>query len=287
MRRPPELIASYWTIAGDCYPGGPTEVSPWPLEARVAAAAEAGYRGIGLVHQDIMATAARLGLPAMRRLFQDNGLAHVEVEFLGDWFASGEARAASDRTRAELLEAAEAFGARDLKVAGEMWSDRCDIHMMADAFAELCDAAAAAGTNIAVEVLPMSNIRTLGTATAILREANRPNGGLCVDISHMVRGGIPFSEVARLPAAYFKSVELDDAAADPIGSVWNDTLFHRLYPGEGSFDCPGFLAAVDAAGFEGAYGVEILNQDYRRLALREQAKRSFEGAMAQFNGVAS
>jgi hypothetical protein len=27
-----ELIASYWTIAGDVYPLGPNEISPFPFE---------------------------------------------------------------------------------------------------------------------------------------------------------------------------------------------------------------------------------------------------------------
>jgi hypothetical protein len=36
------IVASDWAIAGDRYPGGETDVSPIPFEARVAAAAEAG-----------------------------------------------------------------------------------------------------------------------------------------------------------------------------------------------------------------------------------------------------
>ena len=44
-----ELLASYWTIAGDRYPGGPTEVSPFSLRERCEAASAAGYTGLGLV----------------------------------------------------------------------------------------------------------------------------------------------------------------------------------------------------------------------------------------------
>ena len=81
-------------------------------------------------------------------------------------------------------------------------------------------------------------------------------------------------------------MELDDAAAEPEGSLWEDTLFHRLYPGEGSFDCPAFIKAVEQAGFRSVYGVEVINQAYRLLPLKEQAERSFKGAMAQFVNLA-
>jgi sugar phosphate isomerase/epimerase len=98
----------------------------------------------------------------------------------------------------------------------------------------------------------------------------------------MARGGITFDRLAKMPASYFKSVEVDDAKAEVEGTLWEDTLFHRLYPGEGAFDIPAFIKAVDTAGFRGAYGVEVINEKYRLLPLKEQAKRSFDGAMAQF-----
>jgi sugar phosphate isomerase/epimerase len=79
------------------------------------------------------------------------------------------------------------------------------------------------------------------------------------------------------------SVELDDAAAKPVGSLWEDTLIQRLYPGQGSFDCRGFIDAIEQAGFRSFVGVEVVNKAYRKLPLREQAERSFKGAMAQFS----
>ena len=81
----PELLAAYWTLAGDVYPGAPTEVSPFPLEERAAAAAAAGYTGMGLVHEDLVAVAARIGYAGIRRVLADHGIRHVEVEFLNDW----------------------------------------------------------------------------------------------------------------------------------------------------------------------------------------------------------
>ena len=208
---------------------------------------------------------------------------HIEVEFLGDWFEAGEKKTASDRIRKDLLEAAHELRARDIKCAGEMWTDRCDVSKMGDAFADVCADAQEIGATIAMEVLPMSNVRTLETAKEIVNRAGKLNGGLCLDIWHFVRGGIDFTKIKALPASMINSVELDDAAAAMRGSLWEDTLLHRLYPGEGSFDCPAFIESIEQAGFRSFYGVEVINEAYRKLPLREQAERSFKGAMAQFS----
>ena len=286
MNRKIELLAGFWTIAGDCYAMGPSEVATFPLRNRVEAAAAAGYTGLGLVHQDFVHNAKAIGYPAMKRMFDDHGIVGIEVEFLGDWFETGEKKAASNRVRKDLLEAAYELRARDIKCAGEMWTNQCVVSKMGDAFASVCVDAQKIGATIAMEILPMSNVRTLETARAIVERADQPNGGLCLDIWHLVRGGIDFEKIKTLPATMINSVELDDAAAELKGTLWEDTLFHRLYPGEGSFDCPAFIDAVEQAGFRSFYGVEVINEAYRKLPLREQAERSFEGTMAQFATVA-
>ena len=104
----------------------------------------------------------------------------------------------------------------------------------------------------------------------------------CIDIWHMARGGIPYEEVAMLPKSYVKSVELNDASSEIVGSLWNDTLHHRLLPGEGTFKAADFVKAIEATGFDSFWSVEILSKDHRMLPLKEQAKRSFDSAMALF-----
>lgn len=64
---------------------------------------------MGFAHQDLVATRQAIGYPAMRRLLDDHGIAHVEVEFLGDWFIDGEQKRAPDALRRDLLEAAHAL----------------------------------------------------------------------------------------------------------------------------------------------------------------------------------
>ena len=114
----PDLLAAYWTVAGDVYPSAPSEISPHSFVERVVAAAEAGYRGVGLIHANLMHQAGLIGLGTMRNILDDHDLQHVELELLVDWFANGEKKSASDRMLDELCEAATILGARDLKIAG-------------------------------------------------------------------------------------------------------------------------------------------------------------------------
>jgi sugar phosphate isomerase/epimerase len=283
MTRQIDLLAGYWTLAGDCYPMGPTEVSPFSLRERVEAAGWAGYKGMGLVHHDLVENKAQMGLPGIKRMLEDNGIIHVEVEFISDWFSTGEKKAASDRVKHDLLEAAAALGARDVKISPEMYADSADIPRLAAALAEVCEDAQAIGTSVAIEVMPFTNIRDLKVATEIVRQAGHDNGGLCLDIWHMVRGGISYEEVAQLPRKYIKSVELDDANAEVVGSLWDDTLHRRVLCGEGVFRPRDFINAIESTGFDSFYSVEILSEVHRKLPLREQAKRSFDSTIAQFS----
>ncbi|QKC89323.1 sugar phosphate isomerase/epimerase [Mesorhizobium sp. NZP2234] len=285
MMKSTELVAAYWTIAGDVYPFAPNEISPFPFAQRVEAAANAGYKGVGLIHADLQATRERIGLKEMRRILDANGMPHVELEFITHWFSGGELKLASDKVRRELFEAAEALGARDVKIAPEFDATTIDLAHVTDSFAEICQDAARYGTSIALEVMPFSNVGTLETARAIVESAAQRNGGLLLDIWHISRGGIPYEAVAKVPRHYVVSVELDDADADIVGTLWEDTIYQRRLCGEGVLDPPAFIDAIQRTGFDGFYSVEVISRKHRVLPLEEAARRSFETTMAQFAGT--
>jgi sugar phosphate isomerase/epimerase len=282
-----EFVASYWTLAGNVYATGPTEVSPFGFRDRVEAASKAGFRGIGLNSDDLAVVSARLGYPAMKRILDDNGIGHVEIEIIGGWFASGARKQASDRAWAIMLEAAEKLGAYYIKAYGDPeggeWSDD---HLVA-AFRKLCADAANAGTRVALEMMPFTDIRTLERCLRIVEGAGADNGGLCIDVWHTSRCGVSNAEIARIPKKWFMAAEIADAHATPIGSLLEDSTQHRELPGEGDLDVRGFIAACEAAGFDGYYGVEILSQVHRVLPLMEAARRAYDAAIAQFAPVAT
>jgi sugar phosphate isomerase/epimerase len=283
-----ELLAAYWTLAGDVFPGAPTEVSPFSLEDRAAAAAAAGWAGLGFVHEDLVATVARIGYRGIRRVLADHGIRYVEVEFLSDWDADHgtPARRASDRMRADLLEAAGELGARNLKASPHLFGEPPpDVTRMRDAFAELCEDARPTGSNVIIEIMPFTDVRTLDDGLAIV--ADVPNGGLLLDIWHVERGGIALADVARIPPGRLLGVELDDAGP-PQGDLFDDTRFRRRLPGDGDFDVAGFLRAAHAAGLATPYyGVEIIGEAHRRQPLEVMARTSFAAAMGQVEAALS
>src|SRR4029078_10413208 len=121
-----------------------------------------------------------------------------------------------------------------------------DVPRMRDAFATLSDEVRPTGANVIIEFMPFTDVRSIDAALEILAGADGSNVGLLVDTWHVFRGGIDLGEVAAIPARFLKGVELEDARPAE-GDPFDDTRFRRRLPGEGDFDIPGFLRAVETA----------------------------------------
>lgn len=277
-----ELLAAYFTISGDVYPSGPSEVSPFAFKHRVEAAARAGYSGIGLVHADLMAVTDKLGFTETSRILESNGIKHVEFEFLTGWYSSGEPRRASDKIRHELLVAAQELGARAFKVGPGIDESTAHIPQMVEEFGKLSEEAERHGTSIVLEIMPFSNVKTMDTALEIVRGASHRSGKLLLDIWHLARGGIDFTDIAKVPVEFIGAVELDDADEYPIEPLWDDTIHRRRVPGEGGLDITAFVRAIQAQGYTGPWGVEILSENFRKQPLNEMAQRSFDASIRYF-----
>jgi sugar phosphate isomerase/epimerase len=282
-----ELVASYWTIAGKLKfsEGMDLDGSPIDFPVRVEAAARGGYAGVGLSYPDLRKTVERYGNDGINSILRENGIKYFEVEFLTDWYMTGERRRQSDLIRRDLLTTAEKTGARHIKVGGDMQGKPWPVEEMIQSFAALCDEARNAGANVVIEVLPWSNIADLKTGIEIVSGAGKTNGSLLIDIWHMARGGIPYDAVASMPGRFVGHVELSDAAREPIGQLIEDTVHHRKLCGEGSLDVPGFLRCIKATGYTGPFGVEIISDEHRERPLKEAVETSFATTMAQFNGT--
>jgi sugar phosphate isomerase/epimerase len=276
-----DLIASYWTIAGSVHPHSEAEYSPFDFVDRVVAASKAGFKGIGLKEADLEHILERRSLKEMKRILDDNGLRHVELEFLTDWFLTGEKKKKSDKTRLLLLRAAEALEARHIKV-GDFDMQTTPMPRLIESFAALCAEAANCGTNILFELIVDAMIRTLPETLEMVQGANAANGGIMIDLWHIVKLHIPYEDVARIPARYLLGVELNDGTLECPWSLHEDTVNHRKFCGEGEFDVKGFVSCLQKAGYSGPWGIEVLSQDLRTKTLEEAATRAFNTTIAQF-----
>jgi sugar phosphate isomerase/epimerase len=281
MKNDVELIASYWTLAGGAEPHTDHEYSLFDFKDRVEACAKAGFKGIGIWHADLVHTLKRRPLSEIKRILDDNGMKHVELEFLSDWFLTGEKKKQSDIVKNELLTAASVLGARHIKVGDFLHTDT-PMAQVIDSFAALCKDAADHDTRIVYELMPFAMIDTLQATLSMLKGAAAKNGGIIFDLWHVVKLGIPYEEVARFPMEYFFGVEINDGTFTASWDLVEDTVNHRRLCGEGEFDVPGFLDHVWKAGYRGPIGIEVLNKELRKLPLDELVTRSFSTTMAQF-----
>jgi sugar phosphate isomerase/epimerase len=269
-----ELMCLYWTSAG-FFPGR-GDVSRFGFRDRAEAAAKAGFSGIGIWHSDLEHSLSSMSLKDMRAILEDNGLKHLELEFLTDWFLEGEKRQVSDARRRLLLEASEALGAKHIKVGDFDRSSR-PLPLIVEAFAELCAEAKDYGATIAFEFMPSSMIDNLRDSLAMVEAAGAANGGLALDIVHVMNQAVPFEELSMIPPGRLVSVELNDGTLP--GSPNRDPGRERRFCGEGEYDIPGFISAIKKTGYSGPWAVEVFSEELCGLPLEELMTRAFATTM--------
>jgi sugar phosphate isomerase/epimerase len=148
--------------------------------------------------------------------------------------------------------------------------------------------AQAAGVRIGLE--PIQRIdhelwtipTTVGDAIALLDEVGDPNFGIMFDVWHLWNGASLLDDI-RDHIGRFTGVHVSDWREPTRG--WAD----RVLPGHGVAGVPGLLAALDDAGWDGFYDIEIFSDDgtfgndYEgslwRLAPQELAERGREAFM--------
>jgi len=280
MKQDVELLASYWTISAGL-PHTDREYSPFNFKDRVEAAAKAGFKGFGLWHADLDHVQEERSLREMKHILDDNGMKYVELEFLTDWFMEGDRKRQSDILKQKLFTAAEGLGAKHIKV-GDFFREQCHMPRLIEAFAALCAQAEEHGTKIGFELMPFSMIDTLEDSLAMIEAAGAKNGGIVLDLWHIVKLKIPYEEVGRIPNEYLISVELNDGTFEAPWSLHEDTINHRRLCGKGEFDIKGFIDCVQKAGYAGPWGIEVLSEELRKWSLSELTTRSFDTTMAQF-----
>ncbi|NLT68351.1 MAG: sugar phosphate isomerase/epimerase [Acidobacteria bacterium] len=278
-----DLVASYWTIAGPVHPHSETEYSPFDFKDRVLAAAKAGFKGVGLKEVDLEHTLLRRSLKEMKQILDDNGIIHVELEFLTDWFLEGEKKKRSDETKWKLLKSAEALGARHIKV-GDFDNQVTPMPRLIEAFSRLCADAAEYGTKILFELIVDGMIKTLPETLEMVEGAGAPNGGIMIDLWHVVKLKIPYQDVASIPSRYLLGIELNDGTLECPWSLHEDTVNYRRFCGEGEFDVRGFVDCMLKAGYTGPWGIEVLSQELRKKSLEEAATQAYSTTIAQFPG---
>src|SRR5512146_2671906 len=149
MNPTPDLMSLFWTTSG-VFPGD-GEISRFDFKDRVAAAARAGFKGIGIWHTDLEHITLHRPLKEMKMILDDNGMKYLELEFLTDWFLDGGRKQESDSRKRRLLEAAGVLRAKHIKV-GDFYNCPYTMPRVVEAFAALCAEAEPYGAAIGFEL---------------------------------------------------------------------------------------------------------------------------------------
>jgi sugar phosphate isomerase/epimerase len=276
MKKPVEIIGSFWTLAVGADPLGDQRCLH-DFRTRVEVAAKAGFTGMGFWHADILEIRRKYSFEEMKHILDANGIVNVEVEWLLDWFCTDARKTASDEIRALLLEAAEILRARHIKIA-DLGNDCADVPRMTEAFAPLCRQAAERGTNVLFEMLPaqFSRAASLDQVLSITRGSGAANGGTMLDNLHLQRIGIAPEEIVRkLTRRDLIGVEINDGSLAVPLNFQDSVVNKRLLPGDGEFDIAAFLQAIWSVGYDGPIGVEVLNEYIRKWDLKTAATEAF------------
>jgi sugar phosphate isomerase/epimerase len=277
----PQLVATAWTSAGNISPMCTPATSPVPIADRIAAVAGTGYCGMGLIVDDLLAAKNSTGFAALGNLISAVGLVHTEIELLERWWIPRGQPGNTYAHRELLFEAADLLGPVYIKIGSENGPAATDPTALAPALYDLTEQAAAHGTRIAIETMPFSAIPTVPMGADIITAAGHPGAGLLVDAWHVFRAATTLDELraALVPGMIF-GVELDDAAPEVAGTLFEDTVDHRLLCGEGSFNLTGLVAVLRELGFDGPWGVEILSRAFRELPVQQALKLAADSALS-------
>ena len=217
------------------------ELSPPDM---VSCAAEGGFTSIGL--RLLPPTAEEVQHPMIgdtplvretARRLADTGVPVLDIEL----FRLKQDTAVEDYRAA--LETGARLGAREVLLAG----NDPDEARLTDNFAAFCDLAREFGMGANLEPMPWTDVRNFAQGARIVAAAGRDNAGIVIDPIHFDRGGSRAEEIAAVPRARLRYMQLCDAPAERPADT--EALLHqarteRLMPGDGGLDLRAILRAV-------------------------------------------
>lgn len=132
------------------------------------------------------------------------------------------------------------------------------------------------GVRVGFEFLgfPACSVSTVRAARGIVADVDDSGVGLVLDAFHFYIGGSQPEDLDGLDAARIFIVHLDDAEPGEPASL-SDA--QRLLPGEGVIPLRALVGRLQAAGYRGAYSLELFRPEYWAWDPVELARRGLEG----------
>jgi sugar phosphate isomerase/epimerase len=233
-----------------------------PFQSLLEAAAAGGFSGLSIwpVHTYKSALESGLRPAELRRMLEDHGLEVNDVDALvctGDPSDSGAGGMGKD-AEGLLFEAGEQLGARFVNVV-MMASGPLSIDRGAEVFSGVCERAAEHGLTPYLEFVPFMSVPDAATAWAMVQAAGHANAGVMVDSWHCFRGPTTERDLRAIPGERILGIQLNDAPAQPMANPVEETLHHRLVPGEGDIDLVSLMRLLDELGSPAPRCIEVFS----------------------------
>lgn len=234
------------------------------LEDKIAAAAAAGFDGVEIFDPDLVASS--WSPEEVRARSADLGLSIDLFQPFRDFDTTRPDVLAANLRRAERkFDVMERLGADLLLVCSSVSPDALDDD---DGIAEqlhlLASRAVERGLRLCYEALAWGTfVNTYTRSWEIVRRADHPALGLCLDSFHILSRGSDPAGIAELPGEKVFFLQLADAPYMDM-DVLQWSRHYRLFPGQGTFDLPAFLAHVLTCGYDGPLSLEIFNDVFRQ-----------------------
>jgi sugar phosphate isomerase/epimerase len=182
-----------------------------------------------------------------------------------------------DFSKDEVLDMASAIGAQTILAFPAYEYGTVKLDEAVEGFASLCDQADQHGLWVDLEFVPMLGLPNLADAWDVIRLADRPNSGIMLDTWHFARGNADLNLLREIPGERLRAVQLADGTAEPHGgSLFDDCLRFREFPGDGELPIIEPLRIIDEKGFLRSIGPEVFSDTADTLSARDAGRRSGE-----------
>lgn len=256
-----------------------------PLAAKLRAMREAGFSQVMLAARDLVGHPD--GWRAAVAEVRASGLRVTGFQVLRDFEGlGGHLHDYKVDMAKAMIEMAAALGSRVLLACSSTSQHASDdpAHIARD-LRKLAMLALPHGIRVAFEALSWGrHLNELPQAWDVVRRADCPNLGVCVDSYHVFATGTPLEALEAVDPARIFLVQLSDF-------MWNEVRTpeermvtartFRVFPGEGvhSAQLARLVTLLDRMGWRGDFSFEVFNDDYQQLPQERVAARARRAAL--------
>jgi 4-hydroxyphenylpyruvate dioxygenase len=250
------------------------------LTEKLAAIAAAGFDGVEIFENDLLACPHPP--EEIRARAADLGLGIDLYQPFRDFEAVPAPVLAANLERAgHKFRVMERLGADLLLVCSNVSPDAIgDDDLAAEQLRRLAERAAGHGIRVAYEALAWGrHVNEYLHAWRIVRMADHPNLGTCLDSFHILSRGSDPIGIEAIPGEKVFFLQLADAPMLAM-DVLQWSRHYRCFPGQGTLDLAGLVRHVLNTGYTGPLSLEVFNDHFRQADTGRTARDGMRSLIA-------